>query len=354
MVSTRDDGHCGIGAYTGALRRSMDEPDVVDVPLELRSLNVLHYAKAAVSVGSSDVDVIHIQHEYGIFGPKSVTSWVFFPLLFLFTSLKQTPVVVTMHSAWNSETVGPSFTTLKKFYVKLNNAMLASGTDHFLFLSQNCKDRFLDSVETDSYTVLPHGVQTETVEMSDAEAKRQFGYDTSETVIVEPGYVRPEKGQDVFAEVAKELPEYEFLIAGGIQADEDSAFIKEVEQTAPQNVSITGMLDDSKFHAAFNAADLVLLPYREVTQSGILNWCSAYLLPVAGSESEYFEQLEEAWGCVAVVGGVNSIDPDQLTELLEHEDKRQKLVSGMEAYQKAHSMTAVADEHYNVYDKMLN
>jgi len=353
MVSTRDDGSCGIGAYTGTLRQSMDSVEINHMFVELRSLNPFHYASTAVSAALTDTDVIHIQHEYGIFGPKSVTSWIFFPLLFLLASLQGKPIVITMHSAWNSETISPPFTTAKKVYVYLNNKMLSLGADYLLFLSDNCKEGFSESVLPPSYRVLPHGVQTETMGMTEAEAKQQFGYDSSDPLIVEPGYVRPEKGQDVFVELAKQLPSYEFLIAGGVQADEDQAFFEEIQREAPKNLQITGVLDDDEFHAAFNAADLVVLPYREVTQSGIFNWCSAYGLPVAGSESEYFNNLKSTWGCIDVLGEVNSIDPEQIVELMENEEEKRHLISHMEEYQKARSMSAVAEEHYEVYEQVV-
>lgn len=351
FVTTPNDGSCGIGTYTGTLLGELDGRVTTElVPVRLRSLDPLHYARAAVRAGRLDVEVVHVQHEYGIFGPKSFTSWVFFPILYLFAALRGVPVVVTMHSAWNADTIGPPLVPLKRLYVRLNNAMIASGANHMVFLSENCREKFRGSTTPPSDEVIPHGVQTETVPMDAGEAKRTFGYEPTEHVVVEPGYVRPEKGQDVFVEIAKRLPEYSFLLAGGVQADEDRKFMDLVEQEAPDNVRITGLLDDNGFHAAFNAADLVVLPYRDVTQSGIFNWCAAYELPVVASDEPYFERLQDEWGCIASFD-VDDSDAaaDRIESLLDDRTARRELARAIADYRKSSSMDAVAERHAQLY-----
>ncbi|WP_423744948.1 glycosyltransferase (plasmid) [Haladaptatus sp. SPP-AMP-3] len=352
LVSTADDGECGIGTYTGSLISDMDgEVDVTHVTVPLRSKNPLPYITNAVRAGRSSDDVIHVQHEYGIFGPKSIWSWLFFPVLYFVAFLRNTPVVLTLHSAWNRETIDPPLALLKRVYVKLNNLLLVAGASYLILLSENCKDRFEESVPLRRYEMMSHGVQTETVSMNTSDAKRVFGYDSTETVVVVPGYIRPEKGQDVFVKIADRAPEYEFLIAGGVQADEDEEFLREVERTAPENVQITGMLDDSRFNAAFNAADVAVLPYRDVTQSGIFNWCVAYEVPTVVSDELYFRRLNEQWDCVSLF---DVEDPEsatmQIQDLLSNEERRMKIAEGMRNYGKASSMETVIEKHIWIYE----
>lgn len=353
IVSTPDDGTCGIGTYTGVLRRALDDVSVQFVPIDLRSLNVVHYARAAIKAGTADSDVVHVQHEYGIFGPKSLTSWIFFPLLFLATALTRTPVVLTLHSAWNDTTVDPPLVPLKRLYVALNNKMLALSATHLIFLSENCCERFRDSTSVNSYEVIPHGVQTETLELDRAAAKQEFGYDPDDTVVVEPGYVRPEKGQDVFVEMANHLLEYEFLVAGGTQTDAENEFRDGFERKSPSNVQITGCLGNETFHAAFNAADLIVLPYREVTQSGIFNWCVAYELPVLTSDLDYFQHLREKWGCVATFDTESGDGADRIIELLDDDEKREALISAMGEYKESRTMSSIAGMHRDIYDSLV-
>lgn len=354
MVSTPDDGTCGIGTYTGSLMRALrgtsEDLSLERVRVRLRALDPVHYAAAAIRAGRSDADVVHIQHEYGIYGPKSLTSWVFFPLLSLLARLRGTQVIITLHSAWTDRTISPPLLPLKRLYVRLNNWMLARCGDCFLFLSETCKDQFTESVALDEYEVLPHGVQDEDVDVAASQAKAAFGYAPDDTVVVEPGYVRPEKGHDRFVDVAAELPGYSFLVAGGPQDEADEAFLDRIRDEAPENVQVTGVLDEDRFHAAFRAADLILLPYREVTQSGVFNWCVAHELPVLGSDAPYFRRLADEWGCVELI---DPVDVEGTAEAVERvaadEAERRRLVDAMRAYRTESSMESVAESHEAVY-----
>lgn len=352
MVSTPNDGSCGIGTYTGNLLTELDDELEVDhVTVPLRSKNPLPYIVGAVEAGFASEDVVHVQHEYGIFGPKSIWSWLFFPILYLTTYYSDTPVVVTLHSAWNRETIGPPFVFLKRIYVKLNNSLIIRGVNYSVFLSDNCYERFAESVPVARYEVIPHGVQVDTAEISSDEAKHEFGYRANETVVAVPGYIRPEKGQDVFVEIADQVSEHNFLIAGGTQADEDESFRREIEHSAPENIQITGVLDQDEFHTAFVASDLIVLPYRDVTQSGIFNWCVAYEVPTVASDEPYFARLKAEWNCVELFDLEHPTEAAELIQmLLKDEHRREELVVGMRDYGKASSTDAVVNKHNRIYD----
>jgi len=103
-------------------------------------------------------------------------------------------------------------------------------------------DIALDDTE---YSTLSHGVNTDVPgESNKANAMRAFGFDPDDDVIAIPGFIRPPKGHDIFIELARELPEYEFMIAGGARAKgEDFEFAEQIREEAPENVTITGVLD---------------------------------------------------------------------------------------------------------------
>lgn len=356
LVSTSDNGQCGIGTYTGALISDLDEEaEITHITVPLRSKNPFPYVSSAIRAGLTSDNVVHVQHEYGIFGPKSIWSWLFFPLLYFVATLRNKPVVLTLHSAWNEETIDPPLTPLKRVYVWLNNMLLVAGASYLILLSANCLERFEKSTTLEQYEMMSHGVQTDTVSMTTADAKREFGYDPAQTVVVVPGYIRPEKGQDVFVEIADRATEYEFLIAGGVQADEDEGYLREIERSSPENVQITGVLNDDEFHAAFNAADFAVLPYREVTQSGIFNWCVAYEVPTIASEEAYFTRLDDQWNCVSLF---DIDDPDsavsRVQDLVEHDERTAELIEGMRNYEKASSMETIIDKHIGIYSTVGN
>jgi len=236
---------------------------------------------------------------------------------------------------------------MKRLYVGANNRLLAATVDHAIFLSDNASTAFQQSVQLNSVETIPHGVQTETRSLSQKEAKRELGYDDQQLVIL-PGYIRPEKGCDTFVTLAEQF-DIPFILAGGCQdAPEYCASLRE---RAPPNVEITGKLDEETFHAAFIAADLVVLPYREVTQSGIFNLCIAYGVPVIGSDTQYFRSLADEWGCVEVVDTENvEASAERIRNLLSNDNKYTALTSAMSEYRKSASIESIGQQHKDLYD----
>lgn len=349
VVSTPNDGSCGIGTYTGDLLASMPDQVTIDwIQVPLRSMNPLPYLDAAIEAGRTDNPTIHVQHEYGIYGPKSLWSWLFFSVLLVMARIRDQRIVITFHSAWNDETIGPPLTGLKRLYVAANNYLLAATANQAIFLSENAAADFQKSVPDLSAETIPHGVKTNTRLMSQANAKGHLGYDPETSLIVEPGYIRWEKGCDIFVDIAVQLEDVDFLLAGGCQGSRE--YCDCIEAAAPENVDISGLLEDDEFHAVFNAADLVLLPYREVTQSGIFNWCVAYEVPVIGSNTSYFRNLASKWDCVEVLDTNDPVDAaEAVKDLLSDETRQSELQSKMENYRNVASMTSVAERHAEIY-----
>jgi len=360
FVTTPDDGSCGIGTYTGDLVDSFPEDvDTRRLVFPSGELDPMPVLRAAVAAGLTDDDVVHVQHEYGLFGPMSLLSWPFFAVLSLLAALRGVPVVVTAHSAWYPRMVEESgfVGALKRLYIRLNNGLLVAGASRLVFLSENCQAEFHESVVPRCDTVLPHGVRVgEVREVDEAEAKATFGYDPDDVVVTEPGYLREQKGNHVFVDIARRLPEYEFLLAGGSQSgDEADPYRLRLQREAPENVRVTGVLPDEEFHAAFAATDLVVLPYIEMTQSGVFNWCAAYELPVAASDHERFRRLHEEWDCVALFD-VDDVEAagERVQGLLEDDAERERLSCAIADYREANDFRSVARDHVDIYEGLEN
>lgn len=363
LVTAPGDGETGIGDYTNDLFSHAGDIAVETVELPIQSTNPLDFLRPAIQVGRTESTVIHIQHEYGMFGPMSLMTWIFFPVVFVLSSINDTPVVVSLHEALNEDHIAEPLAPLKRVYISLINHLLTFGADEMVFLSDTTKSEFTQSVAPEDSSVVPHGVSTDrTVELSKQEAKERLGYSPDETVIIEPGYIEPRKGSKVFVALAERMPEYEFLIAGGVTNPAYREYGDQVVNTAPENLRVTGVMDEEMFHTAFCAADLAVLPYQKteqsgivntVGQSGIFNRCVAYELPVLGSKQTYFEKLEENWGCVETF---STDDLDQATqriqEILTDETKREQLSTAMAEYANANSFDQAVEEHKEIYQEV--
>jgi glycosyltransferase involved in cell wall biosynthesis len=348
FVATGYTEDCGISTYTTSLENNLDI-DTGRTELKLRSINVLHYVKKAIEAGQSEADIIHIQHEYGIYGPKSIASWLFLPIIWILTRSRDISIVLTLHTAWNKDSIDPPLILIKCVYVQMNNRVIAAIADHLIFLSENAQKKFEESVKYNSSIIIPHGVQTDVREFN--HPKRIFGYKDSEPLVVLPGYVRPQKGYDVLLTIASKLPEISFLIAGGVQDESHNKYADKMQHAAPKNVKMSGILSEKQFHGAFAAADLVVLPYDSVTQSGILNWCVAYQIPVIASDRRYFNQFKDDCDGIKIFKS-SSEATTLIRSIIENKSKKRKMEQAMSVYRESYSMNTISDNHIELYKKI--
>lgn len=346
LLASDYDQDCGINTYTTSLENALTV-EYERVGIKSRTTDIWHYIRSTVKALRSQGEVIHLQHEYGVFGPATICSWAVILFLLFGKHFYEKRVIITLHSAWDEGTPDPPLVLMKSFYIWLNNRLLLLTADHVLFLSDNTYESFSSRHNIQNYSVMTHGVQTETVDRSRSEGKKAL--ERNEFLVVEPGYIRPEKGHEKFIEIAEHLPDTQFVIAGGDRTGDHREFVEMIKRGAPSNVDITGVLDDENFHNWFLAADIILLPYEEVTQSGIFNWAVAYGRPMVVKETEYFRDLR------AETDGIRCFtSPEEAAELLselrDDSNLLMKMSDSLEQYRDANSMHKIAELHRDIYE----
>lgn len=363
LVSNPGDVSSGTGKYADRLCEALrSHVDVKRVTLPSDEWSPLPFIRAALGAPTGDTTTVHVQFDYVVFGPLGIYTLLFFPMLAVGCRLRGVPVVVTVHEALNANHVSSPLAWLKRAYVWVLNLTVAGVSDHLVFLSEQTAARFRDSVVIDASTVLPHGVDTTPpVDATQTEAKREFGFEPDDVLVVEPGYVSPRKGTDVFVSLAEQCPDLAFLVAGGPPRERHRSFGESLRDRAATNVSFTGALSERSFHVAFVAADAILLPYREVNQtgvvnpvnqSGVFNLCAAHEVPVAGSDCSRFRAVEERWGCPRL------FDPDDINDVeatlrsILEDKEADRLRKALSAYAVANSFERVAEAHITVYEEV--
>jgi glycosyltransferase involved in cell wall biosynthesis len=340
----------GIGKYTDTLSKAVANQSIDVKRLDLKEgAGFSQHVRTAIRAGRTSSDTIHIQFEYGFFTPKLLFAWVFFPTLFVLSRLRDVPVVITMHEAWLPSIVDPPLASVRQAYLCLTHRLLAATSDQLLFLSDNAADSFKKSVPSVSAKTLPHGVDVNgTRNIKSSEAKREFGINPAATVVSQIGYVAPRKNTEVMLELAQTFPKYEFLVAGGPRRDDELEYFESIRRRAPSNLTVTGVLSDDKFHAAFKATDLAVLSYSDIRQSGILNWCFAYRLPMLCRRIPYFERIASEWGGIALYGEDDNLEAKFKTAVAELD----ALEREMDAFRNANSFEVVADKHVQLYQNL--
>jgi hypothetical protein len=106
-------------------------------------------------------------------------------------------------------------------------------------------------------------------------------------------------------------------------------------------VIFTGILDSDEFHWLFSAVDVVILPYKRVSQSGVLNMCAAYDVPTITTDLERFSELHIKYGWPQTANKEDIINMN--ISLGEYED-------AISAYKRDNGMTKVIQTHIKKYE----
>lgn len=115
--------------------------------------------------------------------------------------------------------------------------------------------------------------------------KKDFVFDEDSKLLLFFGYVRKYKGLDILIDALAELIEkdnsYKLLAVGEFYDDEK--FYRDKVETLKLNAHVkllNQFIPNEEVAKYFEPADLVVLPYRSATQSGILNLAYGFLKPV--------------------------------------------------------------------------
>jgi glycosyltransferase involved in cell wall biosynthesis len=156
--------------------------------------------------------------------------------------------------------------------------------------------------------VIPHGVFAHLADVPPQPAPFQ----TDARVVLCFGLMRPYKGIDVLLEAWREIEDAELWIAGMPRMD-----ISRLRALAPPNVRfVPRFITDAELPAYFQRADLVVLPYREIDQSGVLFTALAFGKPLLLSDVGGFPEVAATGAALTVPAGDSVALGDALRELI--------------------------------------
>jgi len=168
-----------------------------------------------------------------------------------------------------------------------------------IFVHTNLMKRELVSdfgVTEDRITVIPFGINDEAPQttLTGAEARRRLAIDRGAKIVLAFGQIAPYKGLDLLAEIVPALvaaaPDICIVIAGKIKRGHEEYWDAVSARLAPYVGSgrvllRLGHVPDGEIEVYFKAADCLVLPYREIFQSGLPFLSYAFGLPVISSDA---------------------------------------------------------------------
>jgi glycosyltransferase involved in cell wall biosynthesis len=239
-------------------------PDVVR--FEIPQYDRAAYRRAADFLNVNEVDVVSVQHEYGIFGGKSGE--------FLLETLSdlRVPIVTTLHTVLES----PSASELRA----LTEVLAVS--DRIVVMSHRGADivTSLHGVSADWVDVIPHGIPDLSSRSSGAEAKAKVALE-GRTVLLTFGLLSPDKGVeyviDALPELIRTYPDILYVILGETHPHVRQARGEEYRLGLASRAKRLGVTDHVLFHDRFvsqreltdflAATDLYVTPYLNPQQS---------------------------------------------------------------------------------------
>lgn len=363
FVSTYPPIECGIATYTAylneALRRLNNETFIIS-QLGAQGQGVFPIFKAHAPTFASDVygtstnmtpDVMHIQHEYGLYGSQRGVDVID---LILRYRLSRIPVVVTLHTVYTD--LKQEEVTILKHILDEASAVIV----HEEFQRDTLLRYFGDMRRAhDKIRVIEHGIREGGPVPG---AKKTLGVEGKKVILL-CGYFRPTKGfhkiVEAFPQICEQDQDAMLVVAGktrNVEYDEyRRRFFKQLnESPVVDRIEILrGQFPQHTFDTIISAADVVVLPYEVGAQSGMMAQCFANWVPVVASNLLAFRLVIERSG-----GGYLCETGEDYTETIlraindrEVADRMRRSIRAYIAEQAG--WTRIAQRHIEVYQSIV-
>jgi glycosyltransferase involved in cell wall biosynthesis len=220
-------------------------------------------------------------------------------------------------------------------------------------------------LDSERIHVVRHGAFTHLAELP--VGPPPFGADEpAGPVVLFFGLIRPYKGLDVLVEAWRQLrgrlPEgAQLWVAGMPRIDLADVGLPGVDTPDGRSVASRDgihlaprFITDSEIPAYFARADLVVLPYREIDQSGVLFTALAFGKPLLLSDVGGFPEVASTGAASTVPAGDADALAQALAQLLgDHERLAGMAAAARAAAQGPYSWQAIAKEHLDLYERLL-
>jgi glycosyltransferase involved in cell wall biosynthesis len=272
------------------------------------------YLRIAAYAAKTDSRLIHIQWPFKlVFLDRT--------LLNLYFKMLGQKVVYTAHNVDGDARDGTS-TWLKRFSLRF----LYRSVDHIIVHTELMRLELMSSfgIAARKISVIPHGVMSAVPEttLSRAGARERLHLGTEARVVLFFGLISRYKGVELLVEalarLRKEGRQFTLLIAGRIKECQDywDDIYRLIKDSGLKEQVVTDLrhVPDECVEVYFKAADVVVLPYKGIFQSGVLFLAYRFGLPVIATDVGSFKEdiIEGRTGLVC-----RANDPADLAKAIE-------------------------------------
>jgi D-inositol-3-phosphate glycosyltransferase len=260
-------------------------------PRWLKAFQVVRvYLKIMGYAGRADSPIIHIQWPY---------KFILFDrtLLNIYYKALGKKLVFTAHNVDGDARDGISSWS-RHASLRFSYRMM----DHIIVHTNRMKSELMNDfgILDDKITVIPHGVMSAVPEtaLNKAEARKKLGLDANQRILLFFGMISPYKGLEFLVEAMADLRSrgktFTLVIAGRIKECPEywDKLRQLIDGTGLKDYVITDLrrIPDEFVEVYLKAADVMVLPYRSIFQSGALFLAYRFGLPVVATDVGSFRE----------------------------------------------------------------
>ena len=212
-------------------------------------------------------------------------------VLMLYYKLLGKKIVFTAHNV-NAGERDANDTSLNRLSLRIQYRL----ADHIFVHTEEMKGELVSEfrIQPRKVSVIPFGINNTVpkTDLSSAEAKRKLGLRNKEKTLLFFGNIAPYKGLEylvaAFADIVGEDDGYRLIIAGRKKAPDD--YWRKAQQAIAQIKAADRIIQrieyipDEETELFFKAADVLVLPYTRLFQSGVLFLGYNFGLPVIAAD----------------------------------------------------------------------
>lgn len=331
----------------------------------LRKDNPDSYLAAADKLNKANLDVVLLQHEFGLFGGSrshftqngvvhdDPTGDYVIPLIERLTA----PVITTFH------TVMPQPDDARREVIR----RIGELSKYVVTMSRGTKRILVEryGIAARKIHVIPHGVPRQ-ARGSRLAARQAIGLPLRNTYLTITGLIGPNKGVDLVIKalpaIIKEHPSVRLIVAGqthpGILAHEGDTYREKLTKLAEDLgvreaiLFVNAYLPTDELMMYLRASDIYLTPHRDPEQvaSGTLAYALGTGLPAISTPYPYArELLANGRGALVEFDDSKSI-ADAANRLLSSPALRHDMVRRLQAFRRSTAWPAVAKSYLELID----
>lgn len=346
----------GIGDYTDSLFEELSKIDKdIRIILNNNSLtsNPFYFIKAALK---SDCDLLHVQFNTDLFGKIGKINGIYIHLYYLLSKLIASTIITTIHDVPD---LG-KYSWLNKICMKSLYFPAILFSRKIIVHTEEAKTRLLAyGINSKKIIIIPIGIDTNVKILNNRICKKKIKL-VRNTVLFVWGFVRASKCYEDVINILPNLKENIVLLIAGPVRKEWQNYYHSLRTLAKKLgveervIFENRMIPETEVPFYFGAADLILFPYSEITQSAALSQAFAYLTPCLTSDISSFRQIKQQFNCIETYTFKDKKEfIFKINNILNNKNIQQALIRNTKKLLEKTNWTQIAKQTHQAYQKII-